>query len=69
LSLFVDTSAWYAAADRADRSHERAKAVLSAPEDLVTTDHILIETWALLHHRIGRKPALAFWERLGSVAR
>jgi predicted nucleic acid-binding protein len=44
LSLFVDTSAWYAAADRADRSHARAKTVLYAPEELVTTDHILIET-------------------------
>ena len=32
MSLFVDTSAWYAAADRADRSHERAKAILSAGE-------------------------------------
>jgi predicted nucleic acid-binding protein len=68
LSLFVDTSAWYAAADRSDRSHEKAKRVLSGPDELVTTDHILIETWALLHHRIGRKPALAFWEHLGDVA-
>jgi uncharacterized protein len=68
LSLFVDTSAWYAAADRSDRSHEKAKRVLSDPDELVTTDHILIETWSLLHHRIGRKPALAFWERLGDVA-
>lgn len=68
MSLFVDTSAWYAAADRADRSHAGARAVLSAAEALVTTDHILIETWTLLRHRIGRKPALAFWERLASVA-
>jgi predicted nucleic acid-binding protein len=68
LSLFVDTSAWYAAADTADRSHDRAKAVLDGPEDLVTTDHILIETWTLLRHRIGRKPALVFWEGLASVA-
>ncbi|MDP9361029.1 MAG: PIN domain-containing protein [Acidobacteriota bacterium] len=64
----MDTSAWYAAADGADRSHERAKAVLSATEALVTTDHVLIETWMLLRHRIGRKQALVFWERLGSVA-
>jgi uncharacterized protein len=68
LSLFVDTSAWYAAVDGADRSHDRAKAVLSKEEALLTTDHILIETWTLLRHRIGRKQALAFWEKLGSVA-
>jgi predicted nucleic acid-binding protein len=68
LSVFVDTSAWYAAADTADRSHESAKTVLSAAEDLVTTDHILIETWTLLRNRIGRNPALDFWEGLSSVA-
>jgi uncharacterized protein len=68
LSLFVDTSAWYAAVDGADQNHERAKVVLTTAEALVTTDHILIETWTLLRYRIGRKQALAFWERLGSVA-
>ena len=64
----MDTSAWYAAADQSDRSHEGAKAVLSAADVLVTTDHILIETWMLLRHLIGRKQANAFWERLPSVA-
>jgi predicted nucleic acid-binding protein len=68
LSLFVDTSAWYAAVDGADQGHERAKAVLTTTEALVTTDHILIETWTLLRFRIGRKQALEFWERLGRVA-
>jgi predicted nucleic acid-binding protein len=68
LSLFVDTSAWYAAVDEADHGHERGKVVLTTTEALVTTDHILIETWTLLRRRIGRKQALAFWERLGRVA-
>jgi uncharacterized protein len=62
MSLFVDTSAWYAAADKADGSHEHAKAVLSAGEALVTTDHVLIETWLLLCHRISRAAAEKFWE-------
>jgi predicted nucleic acid-binding protein len=64
VSLFVDTSAWYAAADRSDRSHERAKTVLSVGEPLVTTDHVLVETWILLRHRLGRVAAEKFWEGL-----
>jgi predicted nucleic acid-binding protein len=64
VSLFVDTSAWYAAADRSDRSHERAKTVLSVGEPLVATDHVLVETWILLRHRLGRVAAEKFWEGL-----
>jgi len=68
VSLFVDTSAWYAAADRDDRSHERAKAILSSNDPLVTTDHILIESWILIRHRIGRSEAVVFGSRLPHVA-
>ena len=41
MSLFVDTSIWYAAADASDASNGRAKAILAAGEPLVTTDHVL----------------------------
>jgi predicted nucleic acid-binding protein len=64
VSLFVDTSAWYAAADRSDTSHARAKSVLAAGESLVTTDHVLIETWLLLRHRLSRSAAERFWDGL-----
>ena len=64
MSLFVDTSAWYAAADAGDRSHSRAKKILSNGESLVTTDHVLAETWILLRHRIGRQAAERFWDGL-----
>ena len=64
MSLFVDTSAWYAAADRSDSSHDRAKTILSRGERLVTTDHILVETWLLLRHRLGRPAAERFWDGL-----
>ncbi|MBI1354948.1 MAG: PIN domain-containing protein [Acidobacteria bacterium] len=53
MSLFVDTSAWYAAADRSDASHSRAVEILSRGESLWTSDHVLIETWRLLAHRLG----------------
>lgn len=64
MSLFVDTSIWYAAADAADRSNSRAKTVLGSGEALVTTDHVLVETWALLHHRLQPKAADRFWDGL-----
>ncbi len=66
MSLFVDTSIWYAAADRSDRSNSRAKAILSEGEPLVTTDHVLVETWVLIRYRLGRPAAERFWEGLRS---
>jgi uncharacterized protein len=68
MSLFVDTSIWYAAADKSDASNSRAKAVLSAGEPLVTTDHVLVETWTLIRYRLGRPAAERFWEGLRSGA-
>jgi predicted nucleic acid-binding protein len=66
VSLFVDTSIWYAAADSSDRSNGRAKVILSSGEPLITTDHILVETWMLLHNRLGRSAADRFWNGLRS---
>jgi predicted nucleic acid-binding protein len=61
MTLFVDSSAFYAAADMGDSSHERAKAILASGEALVTTDHVLVETWLLLRHRLGAGVAERFW--------
>ena len=66
MSLFVDTSIWYAAADASDRSNSRAKAILKSGGTLVTSDHVLIETWSLLHHRISPNAAERFWDGLRS---
>src|SRR5437868_15387887 len=66
MSLFVDTSMWYAAADSSDRSNARAKAILKSGETLVTSDHVLVETWTLLHHKLDRKAAERFWDGLRS---
>jgi predicted nucleic acid-binding protein len=63
-SLFVDTSVWYAAADSSDAGNARAKAVLAAGEPLVTSDHVLVETWTLLRYRIRRQVADRFWESI-----
>jgi predicted nucleic acid-binding protein len=64
MSLFVDTSVWYAAADAGDRSNGRAQELLSGGDPLVTTDHVLVETWALLRHRLSREAAERFWSGL-----
>lgn len=66
MSVFVDTSAWFAAAHTRDRRHNRAKELLLAPETLVTSDHVLIETWRLLHHFLSAAAAERFWEGLRS---
>ncbi len=66
MSLFVDTSIWYAVADSSDRSNARSKAILKSGETLVTSDHVLVETWTLLHHKLERKAAEGFWEGLRS---
>jgi predicted nucleic acid-binding protein len=62
VSLFVDTSAWYAAADAGERSNPAAKEVLASGEVLITSDHVLVETWVLLYHRLGPHAAHRFWD-------
>jgi len=66
MSVFVDTSVWYAAADSSDVSNARAKTILNSDEPLFTTDHVLAETWTLLRYRIHRHAAERFWEGLRS---
>jgi uncharacterized protein len=69
VSLFVDTSAWYAAADSGDRSNRRSREILSTDEPLITSSHVLVETWLLIHHRLAQGPARRFWGGLrGGVA-
>ncbi|MFN0105824.1 MAG: type II toxin-antitoxin system VapC family toxin [Bryobacteraceae bacterium] len=61
MSLFVDTSMRYAAADKSDLGNQAAKKVPMHSERLVTTDHVLIETWTLIRNRMGRRAADRFW--------
>jgi len=72
MSVFVDTSAFYALADESDRNHRQAKAAYEVliGERLSTSDHILVECWFLLGSRLGRAAAIRFWDalRAGIVA-
>lgn len=63
--LLVDTSGFYAVADRSDAHHREARAVFEARGavgDLVTTDHIVVETWMLLRARLSRVAAMRYWD-------
>jgi predicted nucleic acid-binding protein len=65
LSLFVDTSVWFALVVARDAGNARAKAILrEADAPILTTDHVLVETWSLLATRYRRSAAELFWDRI-----
>ena len=61
MSVFVDTSVWFGAANIRDRLNARAKNILADIAAPVLTDHVLVETWRLLHARVHRQAAEHFW--------
>lgn len=64
-TLFVDTSAFYAIADGDDRHHREALSALRASvgiERIMTSDHIVVESWLLICSRLGRSAAMKFWD-------
>jgi uncharacterized protein len=68
LSVFVDTSAFYGAADDDDSHFARAKELLVAAGPLITTDFVLSETWRLVRDRLGHAAADRFWAGLRAGA-
>lgn len=66
MSLFVDTSVWYAAAAFSEAGNSRAREILETSETLYATDYVLVETWLLIRNRIHRKAAEQFWEGIRS---
>lgn len=64
MTLFVDSSAFYAFVDLDDRNSERARDILTSADSLVTTDHVLVESWLLIQRRLGGGAAERFWEGL-----
>ena len=73
MTVFVDTSAFYAVVDRDDASHAAAKQqwtkLLRDETDLCTTNYVLVETMALLQHRIGIHAARRFHEDVAPLLR
>ena len=73
MSVFVDTSAFYALLVRSDEAHESTRAAFSAVIDagrpLWTTSFVIVETMALLQHRIGLDAARDFDESVLPMVR
>jgi predicted nucleic acid-binding protein len=68
VSVFVDASALYAAADAGDHAQDRAVEILSEAEQLVVTDHVLAESWLLTAGRLGHEPAEPLWAAIRARA-
>jgi uncharacterized protein len=66
MTVFVDTSCWYAAADSSDAFNARAKKLLSSLRSRFTSDYVVLETWRLIQLRLGWKAAETYWEGLRS---
>lgn len=64
MSIFVDSSVWFAAAVTRDHDNARAKSILLSTQGHVTTDHVLIETWLLLNSRYRHANAERFWDQI-----
>ncbi|MEI7639056.1 MAG: PIN domain-containing protein [Syntrophus sp. (in: bacteria)] len=71
MSVFVDTSAILAVMDADDQYHAKAKMawqeILSSKEDLVSTNYILVETFALVQNRLGLDAVRLFQEDIVPV--
>lgn len=64
MTVFVDTSVWYAAVDRADVGNKRAKAILSGSASLLTSSFVLLETWLLVRNRLHWRAAEDFFSAI-----
>jgi predicted nucleic acid-binding protein len=66
MKIFIDTSAFYALLDRDDDNQEDARKawtkILNAENILVTSNYVLVETFALLQNRLGVRAVRAFQE-------
>ena len=64
MTVFVDSSVWFAAVVARDQDNTRAKSILRNTTDHMTTDHVIVETWLLLNSRYHRRAAERFWDRI-----
>jgi uncharacterized protein len=68
VSVFVDSSVWFAAANIRDHHNQRAKQILTELSGRVTTDHVVVETWLLLNSRVSRHAAEGFWRGIKAIS-
>ena len=65
---FADTSFWFGLQERRDARHEPARAIVRRGVGrVVTTNHVVGETWTLLRRRSGHAAAVGFLDRLSAL--
>ena len=71
--IFVDTGAWYAIQVADDEWHQDAagtlRALLARPTALVTSNHVIGETYTLLRIACGHAAAMRFLDQLEETKR
>ncbi len=70
MNIFVDTSAFYALADKSDAHHLSAGSFYAKEprqHHLYTTTFVLVETWLLIRNKLGFGAAQKFLERSARV--
>lgn len=62
MSVFIDTNVFVAAADAGEARHSRAADILSdlTTQDPFTSDHVVVEVWAIMNRRAGFDIAESF---------
>jgi len=67
-TLFVDTGAWFALADKSDQYHSKAVKIypklLSSYNNLKTTNLVIAETYNLIRRALGHQAAITFLENI-----
>lgn len=73
MTVFVDTSAFYAILDRDDSNHGAAREawerLLRGAAALLTSNYVLLETSALVQHRLGVAALRAFHQDAAPILR
>jgi predicted nucleic acid-binding protein len=65
---FADTSFWFGLQERRDGRHDAAKdLVRRGVGRVVTTNHVVGETWTLLRRRSGHRGAVGFLDRIARL--
>lgn len=71
MSIYVDTSALYAVLDADDDNHAAARDawtdLLNGQEELLCSNYVLVELFALVQHRLGMAAGRALQEELVPV--
>jgi uncharacterized protein len=68
MRIFIDTSAFYALLDRDDENHQKAKkawaGMVHGENILITSNYVLVETFALSQHRLGIEALRGFHDAI-----